>query len=141
MRGFGIIELIATLSIAFILAGMAMFNARAIYHPSRGGAEQLASFLKSARAKALATTSTYTIIPVSESEVITTFSTACSSTEQTEDPEMRLVLTDGARLANIDWSICYTSRGTSNSSAIIDVIDNYGSKQVQIVLGGGVRVL
>lgn len=141
MRGFGIIELVATLSVAFILAGMAMINARALYHPSRGGAEELASFLKAARAKALATTSTYTIVPISETEVITTVSTSCSSTEQVEDPDMRLTLSGGASIADLEWEICYNSRGTSNSSAIIDVSDNYGTRQIQVVLGGGVRVL
>lgn len=141
MRGFGLIELVATLSIAFILAGMAMLNARALYHPSRGGAEEFASFLKAARAKALATTSTYTIVPVSENELITTVSTACSSETQVEDPELRLTLSGGASLSDTEWSICYNSRGTSNSSAVINITDNYGEKQVQVVLGGGVRIL
>lgn len=140
-KGFSVLEVLVALLISGVLAGMAMLNARALYHPSSGAAESLANFIKAARSKALATTSTYTIVPVSSTVIKTTVSTSCSSTTQEDDLDLVLEFEDGASLDDTNWSICFSSRGTSNSSATISVSDNYGSGQVQVVLGGGTRIL
>jgi len=140
-RGFSLLEVMIALLIGGILSCMALFNARALYHPSMGAAESLVDFFKTARAKALATTSTYTVVPVSDTELKTTVSTSCSSVTQTDDPDLTLDLEGGSTLGGTNWSVCFNSRGTSNSSATIDVIDSHGTRQVQVVLGGGTRIL
>lgn len=140
-KGFSLLEILIALLLSAILAGMAMFNARALYHSSSGAAESFVAFLKAARSKAMATTSTYTVVPVTSSTIKATVSTSCSSTEQEDDSELVLNLEGGATLGETNWSICFTSRGTSNSSAILSISDTHGTKQVQIVLGGGTRIL
>lgn len=140
-KGLTLIELTVVLLVTSILAGMSISGLRQIYHPSTGGAESLVSFLKSARSKALATTSTYTIVPVSTTRIKTTVSTACSSEDQEDDDDLILDLPTGTALTDTDWSICYTSRGTSNSSASLFISDTTATKEVQVVLGGGVRIL
>lgn len=140
-KGFSLLEILIALLLSAILAGMAMFNARALYHPSSGAAESFVAFLKAARSKAMATTSTYTVVPVTSSSIKTTVSTSCSSIEQEDDAELVLDLEGGATLGETNWSICFTSRGTSNSSATLSISDTHGTKQIQIVLGGGTRIL
>lgn len=137
--GFTLFEALVSMFISSVLMTTAVYNLKEVHNASNTGAQQLASLLKSARAKAMSSTLTYTVFPVSATRVETTFADTCSSEIQTPDTEVVLEL-EGATMANIEWEVCYTSRGTSNSSADVEVIDGYDSTTVQIVLGGGVRI-
>lgn len=137
--GFTLFEMLVALFVSSILMTTAVYNLREIHNEANTGAQQLVTLLKTARAKAMSSTLTYTVFPVSATRVEATYADSCSNVEQTEDPEVVLEL-EGATMSNTEWEVCYTSRGTSNSSADVPVVDHEGSATVQIVLGGGVRL-
>ena len=138
--GFTILELIVAVALLGVLMGLAAFEFHDIENPANNGAAQLASFFKETRAKAIASTLAYTISAASNTKVVTTKGKSCEAT-QTADNLQSLTLPSGSRLLQMDWSICYNARGISNGSADIHIADDDSEKVVQVVLGGGVRVL
>ena len=138
--GFTLIELLVAVVILGILGSIAAFNFSELANPAVNGASELAGFIRRARAKALASTMAYTIKPSASNKVITTYAPTCSTTDQTIDNILTLTLPTSAYLTQTAWSICFNTRGLSDSSANIIVQDDFTQKTVQVVLGGGVRV-
>lgn len=141
-RGFSLLELMVTMGLVTVLLGIAAMSFRELSSAERNGAEQLAGFLKQARAKAVNSTLAYTVFPdpSDSGHVIATRGTACSA-PQTVDSALELELPTGAELAATGWSICYTPRGLSQNSADIVVRHGSDTKTVRVVLGGGAKVL
>ena len=139
-RGFTLVEMVVALCMIGVLMMFVGFNFKAIENEAQNGASELIGFLKKSRAKALTSTASYTITPVSSTLIRTTYSTSCSGA-QTNDPSLSLELPTGAHLESTVWSVCYSSRGLSDSSVNIVISDDYRSKTVQVVLGGGARIL
>ena len=139
-NGFSILELIAVMSLIAIMSCIAAFNYRALSNPQDAAAMELMSFIKQTRSKAIASTQSYTIRPSSSTTVITTVSSSCSGA-QTQDSLLTLTLPNGASLTSTTWSICFEPRGISHNAVDIGVAQERGSKTVQVVLGGAVRVL
>lgn len=140
-NGFTLIEMLVTLGVASSISLIAVANLKSFYNPAVSGAAELASFIKQTRARALTNITTYTVRPTSSNRIITTSGTSCAPEVQVSAPQLTLRLPTGANLNDLTWSICYTTRGISQSSADIVVQDSEGSQTVQVVLGGGVRVL
>jgi type IV fimbrial biogenesis protein FimT len=138
--GFTLLEVLMVLSITTVLMGIAVFNFRALENPADNGAALVAGYLRKARAKAMASTSAYTISPSTSTILVATSGTTCNATTQTSDPEMNLELPSGATFAAVGWSLCYGSRGIANNSVDIQVSDASTSRVVQAVLGGGVKI-
>lgn len=139
-RGFSLFELIVVMALSASLFSMALINAKGLANQSLNGASSLMGFLKVTRAKALATTQAYTIAPISSTQIGTTYGDTCSDTTQTADSEVFLELPSGAFLSDTTWSLCYNTRGFSDNSLDIQILDHTSSRTVQVVLGGGVRV-
>ncbi|MGI6525600.1 MAG: pilus assembly FimT family protein [Bdellovibrionota bacterium] len=142
-KGFSLVEVLAVLGLISALFSMAVFDFRHLDDAGRNGAKELSSFLKEVRARAMSLTLAYTIEPISPTEVIALSSNNCTSTDLTEDPELKLVLPKGAYLVTTDWSICYGTRGIADTSLDIELSSNrnsHRSETVQVVLGGGVRI-
>ena len=140
-RGFTLFELLVAISIAGIMTGMAWFSFKALDDPASDGAGQLMGLLKKGRSRALASTSAYTIKPLSVTKLQATYGTSCASATQTVDPTMALTLPSHALLNDTTWTICYNARGLSNSSSSILLHDDDSTRTIQVVLGGAVRVL
>ncbi len=138
--GFTLLEMLVTISIASTLIALTPFNYRALEDPVKNGSQALMGFMKKTRAKALASTRAYTIKAVSSRRVITTYGSTCSATQYT-DSTLTLDLPSSAYMTDSTWSICYGTRGLSNSSNDITVTDGSVHKTVQVVLGGGIRVI
>lgn len=141
VKGFTFLELLTVLAITGILIAIANFNLLALEDPASNGASELMGVLKKARAKALSSSTAYTISPVSTDEVMATVGVSCSSITQTEDTSFRFELPSRAHLSDTTWVICYDPRGLANTSADIQISDNLITRTVQVVLGGAVRVL
>ena len=139
-KGFTLLELLVSITIVGILMSFATFDYRALENPVQNGAQALMGFMKKTRAKALASTLAYTITAANSGRIITTYSTVCSGT-QTADSSLTLNLPSSAHLTDTSWSICYNTRGLSDNSADIVVSDGTTTKTVQVVLGGGIRVI
>ena len=139
-KGFSLLELVITMSILTILMSMAVFNFHDLEQPATNGASELMGFLKKTRAKALATTLAYTAKPNDNSQVITTYGTTCSAAQQV-DTSLTLTLPNHAHLTDTEWMVCYSTRGLANSSIDIAISGSDGTKVVQVVLGGAIRIL
>lgn len=125
---FGVLTLIAVQQLKDL--DVAIVNASA----------ELQGFFKQVRARAISTTSAYTVTPISSTEISTSYSTSCTSETTTADPQMVVELPLGAYLRSTDWSICYSPRGLPDDNIQIEVYDDDGvTKTVEVYLGGAVR--
>lgn len=140
-RGFTLLEMLVVFAIIAGLSGIAIMNLNALSSPAENGAAQLLGFLKQARAKAISTTSAYFVVPASATRVITRAGVNCSDLNPVTDPNLDLDLPTGASLGSVSWSICFTSRGLSDSNATVDITDTQsGSRTIEVLLGGSVRI-
>ncbi|MBX7145465.1 MAG: type II secretion system GspH family protein [Oligoflexia bacterium] len=138
---FTVIELLVALAITGILAGIAIINLHALSSSSANAAAELATLLKQARARAISSTSAYFVVPISTTQVVTRFGTNCSDTTLINDPTLSLSLPSGTNLGSISWTICFTSRGLSDSNTQIPIYDLHSQNhQVEVLLGGSVRI-
>ena len=138
--GFSILELLVTFSIAAGLSGIAIYNMHALRQPAAEAAANTVGFVKRTRAKALATTHAYTIRPLTEDLLITTYAKNCHAAKQDLDDSLTLTLPEGAEFATTEWSICFSSRGVSEGSVNVNIKDDDQTKKIQIAAGGGARV-
>ncbi|MCB0330272.1 MAG: prepilin-type N-terminal cleavage/methylation domain-containing protein [Bdellovibrionales bacterium] len=137
--GYTLIELLVAMSLAGILSGIATVNFVEMSNPSLSAASNISTYLKQARARALATTSAYTLTATNTETIVATYGSTCSAV-QTPDPELTLQL-EKASLTSISWTICFNSRGFPDSNVIIPVVDIYSSQNtVEVLLGGAIRI-
>ncbi len=137
--GFTIIELLVVVSFVAVFGSMAFYDFRKVDDPSKNSANELASLFREARSKAMASTQSYLVEPLSATEIKASYAKNCTATTWTTDNKLSLKLPNKTSVST-DWSICYNSRGLADSSADIHVGGNGRSEVVQIVLGGGGRV-
>jgi prepilin-type N-terminal cleavage/methylation domain-containing protein len=140
-QGFSLFELVIVVAIISIFLGTAGLEMMKLENKAQNGANELSGFLKRTRAKALATTNAYTITPLSGSSLKTSYATSCSDTNLTDDVDLTLSLPSGAAMTNTSWSICYSTRGLSNTSVDIPISDTEGTATVRVVLGGGIKII
>ena len=141
--GFSILEILVTFSMVGILTGIAVSNLRTLENPVFTGANQVMGFVKQARAKAIATTSAYTIYPSSSTTISARYGKTCADVDTIEDPKLSLELPDGAAFTDTTWSLCFASRGLPTENRQIYVSSLSDSTQtlgVEVYLGGAVRV-
>ena len=139
-KGFSVVELIAVLGLMTVLCGIAVFKYKDLGNPQNAAAMEVMTFIKQTRSKAIASTWAYTIKPSSLSKIDATYGSSCTAA-QTPDPQLSLKMPNGSSLTSTTWSICYEARGLSRNAVDIGVSQPTGSKTVQVVLGGAVRVL
>ncbi len=138
--GFTLLEMMAVVAIFTVMSGIAIINLKEFSRPSENGAAQLLGFLKQARARALSTTSAYFVQPSTTTRIITKYGVNCSDASPVTDSTLVMNLPTGATLGATNWVICFTSRGLSDSNTTVDVNDAQGSKTIEVLLGGGVRI-
>jgi prepilin-type N-terminal cleavage/methylation domain-containing protein len=139
--GFTIVELLVTFAIISVLSGIAVMNLNALSNSSENAAASLVGLLKQARARAIASTSAYFVVPISSTSIVTRSGTTCSDASPVDDPTLTLQLASGATLGSTSWSVCFTSRGLSDSNTEIVVNDIHShSLTVEVFLGGGVQI-
>ena len=139
--GFTLIEMLLVLGIMTILSGIAVLNVRKFNNASANAANEIASLVKRGRAYAMTSTTTIKIAPISSTAIQATSASTCAATTRTTINELGLSLPSGANLLASDWSICFTSRGLSQESLNIGINDRSITRTVQVVLGGGIRVI
>ncbi|NMC64342.1 MAG: type II secretion system protein [SAR324 cluster bacterium] len=137
---YSLIELLVALSLFSVLCSLAVIDYTELQNPADNAGRAMYAYFKTVQGKSMATTSTYTVWPVSSTEIRATSAASCSSAEQLIDAELRFVLPSGAHIGNLDWQICYNSRGLANNSADISVNDSRVSRVLRLALGGGVKL-
>jgi len=141
--GFTVFELVVSLGLVGLLMGIAMSNVRTLENPAQAGATQITGYLKLARAKAIASTSAYTITAVTLTEFEATFADRCSDADPTVDPQLSFQMPRGSQVELEGWSICFNSRGLPENYETLSIYGKGASltySSVEIMLGGAVRV-
>lgn len=139
--GFTILELITVMTIAGILSGMAVMNLNALSNTSENAAAEFAAFLKQTRARAITSTAAYFVQPSNNHKVITKIGNNCSDTSPVVDPLLAINFPTGASLASTTWSLCFSSRGLSDSNLSVTINDIHSrTRTVEVLLGGSIRI-
>lgn len=138
-RGFSLIEMLVTLMMTAVLGSIAVSNLKVLDNPLQDGAAQTASFFKEVRARAISQTSAFIVAPTSASRLSATFGNTCA-TATTVDPTLRLTLPNGTSFTATNWGICFTSRGLVDQDTIISLRQGANTKNIEVMLGGGVRI-
>lgn len=141
-RGTTLLELIVTMGIATLFAGVAISNIMAMERPLISSSHEIAGLLKQARAKAIGTTNAYTVKPLNATTLIAQYGTSCTAATQTTDSRFTLELRRDITLTDTSWSVCYSPRGVASNSPTITVMGpDYASQQIEVFTGGAVRVI
>lgn len=137
------LELLVVMAISTILITTAVSNLKELVNPSQNAAAEIASTIKQARAKAIASTSSYRVQGESATSLKALTGTSCAQdpNDMVEDTKLSLDLASGASFVDPNWFVCFSSRGLPDANVTIQVRDNYSTtKEVEVMLGGAVRV-
>ena len=138
--GFSFLESLSVLALVSIVSLIAVSNVNKMDDPLTSATAEMQSFIKRVRARAISTTSAYIIIPSNTGSIITKYSDSCSSSTLTDDPQLQMDLPRSTALSDITWSVCFNSRGLSDSNISILLGDTDGrTRTLEIFLGGAVR--
>lgn len=140
--GFSLVELLVVMALAGIALGAAALYLRPMEAPVQTAGEELQGLLRQARARAMATTSAYRVSPATSERLITEFAANCAETSWTTDSGLALTLPRGVTMTDTSWTACFNSRGLADSNLVITLTHSeYGSQQVELLLGGAARGL
>ena len=143
-KGYTLMEMMVVCALASIMMGTAVANLKGLNNPSLSAAAMYRSYLKEVRAKAIARTAAYMVVPNSSDGLTASFSDRCSDSfvSFVGDPKLDFQLPSGASFLNTSWTICITSRGLASNTVTVTILGNDGdSKQVELMLGGATREL
>ena len=140
-RGFTLFELLVAVGFAGILSSTVVYSLRDLNSPSDNASAQVMTYLKKARAKALATTFALRVGPSSNGRQLTAgYADSCTATTFTSDPEMTFNLPTDATFADPTWRLCFSARGMLSTDADIEIEDPKKSVVIEVALGGGMRL-
>lgn len=140
MRGFTLIEMMATLGIVAIVLGIAVSSMGALDNPLNDTVQQVSAALNQSRLKAMANTDAYRVMPSSTMQLDVAYANNCAATTWTDVPAFARTLPDGIVFKSTAWSVCFDSRGLASNTAAIDLERQKDNKtlQIQVLLGGSV---
>lgn len=134
-----VLTIIALMAIALGAAFMYLTPASA---PLQAGTVLVEGTFRQARLRAIATTSAYRVVPDGDDFLRTETSGNCSDTTWTEVDGAGVELPDGVSMSDTTWIVCFTSRGISTDNLTITLSHaDYGTSQVEVLIGGTTRVL
>lgn len=144
-EGFTLLEVLVAMTISGVLLGIVSYQYLSLQNDVGFSAQNLVGALKRVRSKALASTYFYIVKPTSVSTMTVTYAASCNapSTAQQVDTTLRFLLDPPVAFSSLTWSICFTPRGITSDSATITLRDGVSgvTKSVEVVVGGGMRVL
>lgn len=140
--GFTLLELIVALAIFSVISGMAIANLKLLNRPLQNASAQTVSFLKLIRGRAISNTLALRVTPTSALMLGVSSAETCSSATWTPQPTLQFNLPLGAHFTDTTWSVCFTTRGLVDVNYVIGLRNDGGDiKNVEVLLGGGVRLL
>lgn len=139
-QGFTLMELLAVFMVVSIIAGTAVSNLKILNNPLNDASLALTHFVKLARARAVSQTKAILITPASSVRLKIQTASTCSGT-MTDVPDFFYDMPDTTSFIDTAWSACFTSRGLATSNEIFSIRNEKGGmNEIEIALGGGVRV-
>lgn len=146
-RGVTLLESLVVIAIIGILAGIAFINFRPLGNDLHNATTELAGYLRQVRARAMATTSAYRVVVVSNTELRVEHARACNDTTWLPEPRLSLQLREGVTMSGIPAAggqlVCFTSRGltANNQNPRITLRDRRANtRQVEVFVGGAVVI-
>jgi prepilin-type N-terminal cleavage/methylation domain-containing protein len=139
-KGYTILELIFTMSIAAVLSGIAVGGYRELNDPLQNGTNQIVSQMKHARVKAISNTTVYRVAPDGSNQIRFYHGNTCADTD-TEENELTINLPAGVILGDTGWEICFNQRGLANQSLEIEVLEDSRIKTIEVLVGGSIRIM
>jgi Tfp pilus assembly protein FimT len=140
--GASLLELLAVLAIVGIAVMVMALNLRPAEAPVQTAARLVEGFILQARSTAIATTSAYRVMPDGEKRLTVDYAGECDDATWTPEPHSVLELPRDVTMSDTGWSVCFTRRGISTANVIVTLSHpDRGSSQVEVLLGGGTRVI
>ena len=139
-RGFSLLELVVALGISSLAVGIAAPSFMDFNNPSQDGVLQFLAYVKNVRAKAMSTTSAYTVSVSTTNTLTATYGASCGAGTQTTDHSLTYELPEGADFTDLTWSFCFNQLGLADSNFMLSIRDEEATRNVEIMLGGAVEV-
>jgi hypothetical protein len=141
-KGVSLIEILMVVLVSFILIAIGTaVDFKPLQNPLLTETSNIASFLKHARAKAVSTTSAILVTPESHTRLRAVRGISCSDINPEETSYRHIELAPDVIIADLEWSTCFTSRGLATENVQIPVHHKSNFKTIEVMLGGGVRIL
>lgn len=140
--GVSLVELLAVMAILGVIVGTAGLYLKPMEAPLNTGAEGLDALFRQARARGMATTSAYRVSPEGPGRIRAEYAESCLGTTWTTDPRVALELPEQVSLADLTWSVCFSSRGIADTNEVVTLTHpDFGTARVEVMLGGTTRIL
>ncbi len=142
--GMTMAELLVIVAIMGLGLGIASLMLRPLETPLESGATLLEGLFRQARLEAIAKTAAYRVAPDNPHVIGGDYAASCTAAddEWTADNAVKVQLPEGVTVSSEVWSVCFSSRGISNTNQIIELQHSYyGNVKVEVLLGGTTRVL
>lgn len=140
-NGFTILELLVVMGLIASMLAIGTHNLRSMTNQIQSGAAEISGFLKQARAKAIASTKAYKVTVASENQLVASFALNCDSSSFQTDPTLALTMPLEVSITDINWEICFGSRGLPKTNDILFINDVHGEfRSIEVMLGGAIRV-
>lgn len=140
------VEVLVVIAIIGIVAGIAALDVRPLSNDALNAANEVAATVRLARARAVATTSSYRVVLESQSVLrVETRRTCGGSASWVEESALRRELASGVVVTDPSEAgqelVCFNSRGIGDADPIVRVRDARARESsVEVFAGGSVRV-
>lgn len=135
-------ELLVAMAITALIVMAAGLYLRPMEAPLVSGVALLEGCVQRARAEAVAATSAYRLSPRGAARIAAEVGDSCATTTWADDPKVSVQLPEDVRMTDTTWSLCIDARGLPGTNLTITLNHpDYGSRAVEIMLGGATRTL
>lgn len=140
--GFTVIELLVILAVLGIALASASLFLKPAAAPLQSATVLTEGYMRQIRARAMSTTSAYRMAPIDATRMGSSYAASCDATTWTDDPDFELELPRGVELSSTAWNLCFSSRGLASNNLTISLQhDQFGTRDIEVLLGGTSRVL
>lgn len=140
--GLTLVELLVALSILGIGLAVSTIYLKSTDNPLKTGSVLLEGALREARLMAIAETAAYRVVPQGTRAVRMEHAADCASGTWSAAATPSVTLPDGVTIQSEGWTVCFNSRGISSDNVVITLTHGgFGTRQVEVLLGGTTRVL
>jgi len=140
--GVTFVELLVALSILGIALAVSSIYLKSTDNPLKTGSVLLEGAMREARLMAIAETAAYRVVPQGTRAVRMQHAATCGDTTWSDATTPSVTMPDGVTVDSEGWAVCFNSRGISSDNVVVTLSHGgYGTRQVEVLLGGTTRVL